>query len=189
MEKHSSGLSLEGEYPLALKPISQFPGTNVLQQVDQDNEKFLKTSAIWHDPVDVEELDGIGLELRRQDLKISLLMEMVSELLIQQSHLPPPVHLHLTATDLLCDYPSEYLSDFLSDRTDAQLAPGTKLELKLYVMPAFPKALKLFGEVGPEREPGKLSIHFTGMSPAVQDRIEKVIFTQHRRSIAQRLGS
>ena len=185
MEKHSSGLSLEGEYPLALKPISQFPGTNALQQVDQDNEKFLKTSAIWHDPVDVEELDGIGLELRRQDMKISLLMEMVSELLIQQSHLPPPVHIHLTATDLQCDYPGDYLSDY----PDVQFTHGTKLELKLYVMPAFPKALKLYGEVGPEREPGKLSIHFTGISPSVQDRIEKVIFTQHRRSIAQRLGS
>ncbi len=184
MENNSSRLSLEGEYPLALKPISEFPGNNVLQQIDQDNEKFLKTSAIWHDPVDVEELDGIGLELRRQDLKISLLMEMVSELLIQQSHLPPMVHIHLTATDLLCDYPS----DHSSDRPNIQLAPGTKLELKLYVMPAFPRPLKLYGEVVPEREPGKLSIHFSGMSPAVQDRIEKVIFTHHRRSIAHRLG-
>lgn len=177
MEKHSGGLSLEGEFPLAVKPISQFPGTNVLLQADHSNEKFLKTSSIWHDPVDVEELDDIGQELHRQDLKISLLMEMVSELLIHQSHLPPPVHLLLTATDLQCDHPG------------APMTPGTKIELTLYVTPAFPKALKLYGEVGPERQSGKLSIYFTHMSPAVQDRIERLIFTQHRRSIAQRLGS
>lgn len=167
---------LQGEFSLSLKGIPRMPDAGVLLNTDLENEKFLKTSAIWHDPVESDELDAIGLELRRQDLKISLLLEMVSELLIRQSQLPPLVALQMTAESLQCIYSGQ------------PLAPGSAVEVTLYIMPAFPKALKLYGEVVPSPEAGKLTLQFIGMSPAVQDRIEKLIFTQHRRSIAHGLG-
>lgn len=180
MNMQQNGLTLERDFSLSIKQIADFPSQDKLLLADTENEKFLKTSTIWHDPIDVEDLDGIGLELRRQDLKITLLMEMVSELLIKQSHLPPLVTSRLTANGLQChgdvtQYPAE-----------------TKVEILLYIVTAFPKPLKLYGEViqGDDNDSAEqnLSIQFVGMSPNVKDRIEKLIFTEHRRSIAQNLS-
>ena len=38
--------------------------------------------------------------MRRQDLKINLLLDLVAELLVQQNKLPPAIMLKYTATDL-----------------------------------------------------------------------------------------
>ena len=70
-----------------MENIHDLPGSTALIRLDRENEKLLRASAIWQDPVEVEELDHdhVSLELRRQDLKISLLLDLVGELLIRQS--------------------------------------------------------------------------------------------------------
>lgn len=176
MNMHANGLELERDFSLSIKQIDEFPSQDQLLLADTDNEKFLKTSTIWHDPIDVEDLDGFGMELRRQDLKISLLMEMVSELLIKQSHLPPLLSTKLTANGLQCR------------SGKVQFPVDTKVEILLYIVAAFPKPLRLYGQVVSGDDTSGVTIQFFGMSPAVQDRIEKLIFTEHRRSIAHNLS-
>jgi hypothetical protein len=81
--------------------------------------------------MEVDEHDEISLELRRQDLKINLLLDMVGELLVQTNKLPAEIMLKLTAMGL------EY------DGGSAAYKAGAKLEIALYISPSTPRALKL----------------------------------------------
>lgn len=175
METESGGLLLEGHYSLLLKHIDELPGPDALVTIDHENENFLKTNSALHESIDIDEVDGVGMELRRQDLKISLLLDLVSELLVRQTQLPPPVATRLTAFQLQCEH--------------EEMATGAKVEAILYVVPTIPRAIRLFGEILSSTEPGWVTMRFSGISPAMQDRIEKMIFTQHRRKVAQGLLS
>lgn len=173
MTASSGGLVLEGKYPFCIKKVTDTPATNELLDLDKENEKILKASAIWQDPVEVEELDSVGLELRRQDLKISLLMDMVSELLVRQSQQPPLEKIKLTGSSV----------EFQDEAHDFKL--GVKAEAMLYILPAFPRALRFYGEIIESEQAGCAVLGFHGTSVAVRDQIEKLLFTHHRRSIAQ----
>ena len=171
-------LALEGKYSFTVQRVQDTPTANELLSIDSENERFLKTSSIWQDhPVEVEELDSVGLELRRQDLKISLLMDMVGELLVRQSELPPREFIRLTATGV----------EFSSSVDEFQ--EGATAKVRLYLFPAFPRPLQFYGEITESEQKGLVNLKFSGTSIAVQDQIEKLLFTYHRRSIAQEHAS
>tara|TARA_R110002072_G_scaffold27080_1_gene88603 strand:+ start:593 stop:1144 length:552 start_codon:yes stop_codon:yes gene_type:complete len=173
MAELTGGLVLEGKYSFSIETIQDMPTAAELVNIDSENEKFLRTSSTWQDPVEVEELDSVGLELRRQDLKINLLMDMVSELLMRQSELPPPESIKLTPKGI----------EF--SNKDRQLKTGTLGKVFLYILPALPRALQFYGEVQSGEQEGSLRLEFSGTGKAVQDQIDKLLFTHHRRSIAQ----
>ena len=173
MSELSSGLVLEGKYSLSITAVQEMPSAAELANIDKENEKFLRTSATWQDPVEMEELDSVGLELRRQDMKINLLMDMVSELLMRQSELPPPESIKLTPTGI----------EFFHETHELQ--SGTMAKIILYILPALPRALQFYGEVKDGEQQGTTRLEFIGTGSAVQDQIEKLLFTHHRRSIAQ----
>ncbi len=164
---------LDGKYPFSIETVSELPSAVELTHLDKENEKFLRTSATWQDPVEVEELDSVGLELRRQDMKINLLMDMVSELLMRQSELPPPAEIKLTPTGV------EFSNETLG------LEAGTLGRVMLYILPALPRALQFYGEIKSGEQQGLARLEFLGTGSVVQDQIDKLVFTQHRRSIAQ----
>ena len=166
-------LVMEGRYSFKVEKIQEMPTSTELLNIDKENEKLLRTSAIWQDPVEVEELDHVSLELRRQDLKISLLLDLVGELLIRKSELPPLESIQLTATGI------EFSNEVCA------LSDGDKVKAILFLLPAFPRALHFYGEVTSSERDGFSVLVFHGTSVAVQDQIEKIIFTHHRRSIAQ----
>lgn len=149
------------------------PSATELANIDKQNEKFLRTSATWQDPVETEELDSVGLELRRQDMKINLLMDMVSELLMRQSELPAPTPIRLTPTGV--EFPNG------EDRPQV----GSLGSASLYILPALPRALRFFGEIKVGERADSLRLEFRGTGSSVQDQIDKLLFTHHRRSIAQ----
>ncbi len=173
MSELSSGLVLEGEYSLSIAAVGEMPSAAELAMIDKDNEKFLRTSATWQDPVEMEELDSVGLELRRQDMKINLLMDMVSELLMRQSELPPPESIKLTPTGI----------EFSNEAHG--LETGAMAKIVLYILPALPRALQFYGEVKDGEQQGSVRLEFLGTGVVVHDQIEKLLFTHHRRSIAQ----
>lgn len=166
---------MEGSYSFAVEKIQDVPSPTELLSIDRGNEKLLRTSAVWQDPVEVEELDHdhVALELRRQDLKISLLLDLVGELLIRESELPPLESIQLTATDI------EFSNEI------CEVARGDKVKASLFLLPAFPRALQFYGGITDSEREGFSILSFQGTSIAVQDQIEKIIFTHHRRSIAQ----
>lgn len=166
---------MKGHYSFSVEKIQGFPTETELLNIDKENEKILKASAVCQEPVELEEVDhgNIGLELRRQDLKISLLLDLVGELLIRQNGLPPVEHIQLTATDI------EFSNEIC--KVDA----GDRVKASLFLLPAFPRALQLYGDVSNSEREDCSIIKLHGVSAAVQDQIEKIIFTHHRRSIAQ----
>lgn len=173
MDNSDEGLLYEGSLPISFKRLECFPEEGQLALINEKNEHFLKTSLIRHESTELDEHDEISLELRRQDLKINLLLDLVAELLVQQKQLPPAAMLKFTATNL------EYKND-----TDTYQA-GEKLEIALYIAPSLPRALLLYGEVLTADNDGSTSIGFVGVSQVVQDWLEKFIFRHHRRIVAQ----
>ena len=169
------GLVMEGTYSFAVEKIQDVPASTELLSIDKENEKLLRASAIWQDPVEVEESDHdhVSLELRRQDLKISLLLDLVGELLIRQSELPPLELIQLTATGI------EFSSKICT------VDSGDKVKATLFLLPAFPRALQFYGSITSSARKGFSILSFQETSIAVQDQLEKIIFTHHRRSIAQ----
>ncbi|MEX0963849.1 MAG: hypothetical protein WDZ52_07415 [Pseudohongiellaceae bacterium] len=168
-----SGLVMEGRFSFAIEKIRDLPNSSEMLVIDKENEKLLRTSAVWQEPVEVEEPDHVSLELRRQDLKISLLLDLVGELLIRQSEFPAQESIRLTATAM--EFPEE-----IPTRGDGEKAKAT-----LYLIPAFPRALQFYGDIAPSEREGFSLLIFQGTSIAVRDQLEKIIFTNHRRSIAQ----
>ncbi len=173
MTSLSRGLVLEGRYSFAVEKIQDLPTSTELLNIDKENEKLLRASAIWQDSVEVEELDNVSTELRRQDLKISLLLDLVAELLIKQSELPPLESIQLTATGV------EFSNQICS------FGRGDKVKAVLFLLPAFPRALQFYGDITSSERSGFSVLNFQGAGNSVQDQIEKIIFTHHRRSIAQ----
>lgn len=168
MHDADEGLIFEGMLPVGLDFLDSFPGDDQLALLNEQNENFLKTSLVWHETVDVDEFDDVGQELKRQDLKINLLLDMVGELLALQNKLPETRPIKFSTHALESDFQSE------------AVVPGAKAMISLYLMPAFPRSVKLYAEFD---STGKAV--FCCMSQNVQDGLEKIIFRHHRRMIAQ----
>lgn len=175
MHRADEGLLLDGALPVSLQRVDNFPEDSELAHINDKNESFLRVSLSPLEPPELDEYDEISLELRRQDLKINLLLDMVGELLAQQNKLPEATALKLTAQSLECCI---NLGDF---------KPGEKLTIALYISPPTPRALKLYGEVIENEDDGDacIAIKFFGINQSVQDWLEKFIFRNHRRIVAQ----
>jgi len=166
------GLVLTDRLPVSVQVLDTLPEKYELAVADQENESFLKTSLVWQEPVDLDDLDQVGQELRRQDLKISLLLEMMSELLAQNNTIPKPRKLKLSTKGLA----------FGSGTVE--LNAGQQVSVMIYIVPSFPKALKLYGEIH-KSEDGKVTmIAFEGVSQSVKEALDKLIFRHHRREVA-----
>lgn len=176
MDSTNEGLLFQGSLPISLRRIESFPEDGQLALINEKNENFLRISLIGHETIEIDEHDEVSIELRRQDIKINLLLDLVSELLIQQNKLPAAIMLKFTATSL------EYESS-----PDAYQA-GEKVEIALYLSPSLPRALKLYGEVLASDNDNSTRISFVGVSQVVQDWLEKFIFRHHRRTVAQGLA-
>ncbi len=173
MVSTDEGLIFEGMLPVSFQPVDNFPEEDQLAIINEGNEYFLKTSLILHESIEIDEHNEVSLELRRQDLKINLLLNMLGELLVQQKSLPPATMLKLTAKGLEC------VSIPVANNAEV------KVEIDLYITPSIPKALKLYGEVSASEDGSRTTIRFVGVNQAVQDGLEKIIFRHHRRTVAQ----
>ena len=180
MDSPNEGLVYEGMLPLSLTTIEQFPSDSEYVTFNSVNENLLKANLILHDSPELDDHDDISLELRRQDMKISLLLELVGELLRQHQLVPEAQKLKLTSSSIECSMP---------DALKHNLVKGSKVSINLYISSSTPKPLKLFGELIEVSTDQKIvGINFKGLTQTVQDWMEKTIFQHHRRTVAQSLS-
>ncbi len=182
MSIQNEGLVFEGRLPVLFQVIESFPTDDTFLFLNEKNERILRASLLPMEPKEFEEHDEVGLMLWRQELKISMLMDLVGELVTNQQGKPPVSSLLLTPSYLEC----------------ADL-PGTTdsiIECSLYLSPNIPQALKLYGlrvnregQGVEENTDSSARMQFRSMARSVQDLLEKVIFRQHRRQVAQGLES
>ncbi|SFW37282.1 MULTISPECIES: PilZ domain-containing protein [Luteibacter] len=120
----------------------------------------------------VEDDSPLTQEVARLDAKLNVLMEIVNRLLLPQSGLPPRVPLRFNAAGAVLSW--------------AALPPvGEPVLLKIHFDVCRALPLELPGLRLPGPVDGKGFVGFEGLSEAVRDGIERLVFRQHRRQVAE----
>jgi hypothetical protein len=179
----ASSLTFTGCLPLAWRELSMLPDDAELRNIEHSNLTVLHTlfaldihSGDYSD--DPSALTN-ATELKRLDFKVGLLLEMVGQLFARQQAIPPEHALTLTVNDL-------------SWQTDAALPVGALLQLDLYCNLSYPRPLILHAQVVDSVSSSsnyQIKAPFYRQSTALQEAIERYIFLQHRRFIANRRGN
>ncbi len=171
------GLIFEDFLPLEWAP-GRLPEDVVLGRMNSDNQQLLGAESSL-DEVRVhealkDESPALLHELQRLEFKLNVLLRMTSELARINRALPAPRHIRLSSTGM------EWIGD------DAP-ALGSTGVLDLYINTTLPQPLRLpatvIGRVA-QTKSAAAQMQFSGLSEAVVDLIEKLIFRHHRRLVA-----
>ncbi len=177
------GLIFEELLPLAWTPGPLLMGID-LARMNSDNQQLLIAEASL-DEVRVhealkDESTALVHELQRLEYKLNLLLRLVANLAIRDSNLPAPQRFRVSSKGL------EWFGEL------APATGGTGV-VSAYINPALPQPLQVPCSVIGERtlEGHRIAqLRFNGLSDAVVDLLEKLIFRHHRRSVAgSRLAS
>jgi hypothetical protein len=169
------GLIFEESLPLAWTPGPRVEGFE-LTRLNADNQQLLGAEASLddvrvHDALK-DESAALLHELQRLEYKMNIVLRLIAEL--RYSAMPPPQKVKISARAL------EWF-------TEQGPSIGETGLLALYINPALPQPLKIPCWVVGERFENALrvaQIRFEGLSDAVVDLLEKLIFRHHRRLIA-----
>ncbi len=165
--------------PIRWASAAEQPDDSSLAEINSANDSFLRAIAAFDElAVDYgEEHSEVVQHLNRLDLKLNLLFDMLSRALREQSAIPPPARVRLGAAGV------EWWGEDLPE-------PGTRVRLDIYLHAETPRGLEAFGRVvavDQDQAGARLArVAFEGMSDAVREGLEKLIFRHHRRSVAQR---
>jgi hypothetical protein len=121
-----------------------------------------------------EESPALVHELQRLEYKVNILLRLTAELTLRNSGLPAPQRVRFTSRAL----------EWFGAQTPAVGATGL---LAVYVNSALPQAVKIPCTVAGERLQDKLHVaqmRFSGLSDAVVEQLDKLIFRHHRRLVA-----
>jgi len=113
-------------------------------------------------------------ELQRLEYKVNILLRLTAELALRSSGLPPAERVRL----------SSHALEWFGEHTPATGGTG---QLSIYINPALPQPLRIPCVVAGERiieDSRATQLRFVGLSDAVVDMLEKLIFRHHRRLVA-----
>jgi hypothetical protein len=113
-------------------------------------------------------------ELQRLEFKLNILLRLTVELALRNSALPPPRRLRLTSGAV------EWFGE------DAPAVGSTGL-LQVYINPALPQPVTIPCTVVSERFQEQVraaQLRYSGLSEAVVEQLERLIFRHHRRLVA-----
>jgi hypothetical protein len=171
------GLIYEESLPVSFTPGALAEGP-VLARLNADNHQLLSAESSL-DEVRVhealkDESPALVHELQRLEHKVNILLRLTAELSMRSSGLPPAERVRL----------SSHAMEWCAAKIPAVGASGL---LALYINPALPQPLKLPSTVAGERVVDGMpaaQLRFSGLSEAVVEMMEKLIFRHHRRLVA-----
>lgn len=181
-EQLGEGVVYKDIIPLGWREITpeELEFTSLTMQ--DTNEEVLRSIATLDEfHIDSQDEGGAhhaGSDLGRIECKINLLLDMVTRLVVRETAMPDAVPITLGAAGIEWSSP-------------VPPKEGNLLELSLYLDHKYPRPFLAIGRVaGVEAvsdasEDFLVRLNFEMMSDAVQSALEKLIFRQHRRSIAQ----
>ena len=148
--------------------------------INEANDVLLNNLMLLEEKHETDDHDEIMQELRRQDTRIRMLMDLLCMLLLQNQLLPAAGLVRFSGAEL--SVPAAGLDH----------PAGSKVQCSLYIDPALPKPLVLFAESQGQRNEVAsdnqtstwLDFTLAGLSLPVQDNIEKLIFRHHRKIVA-----
>ncbi len=171
------GLIFEELLPLAWTAGPLAEGL-ALARLNADNHQLLGAESSLDD-VRVhealkDESPALVHELQRLEYKVNILLRLTAELALRQSGLPEPQRARLTSRAL----------EWFGDKAPAVGSTGL---LAVYINPALPQPVKIPCTVAGARiqdHSRVAQLRFTGLSDAVVELLEKLIFRHHRRLVA-----
>jgi len=173
LKAEDEGLVFEGAIPIRVETIDAFPQDSTLVTVNEKNEHVLKSSLMPAEPADIDEHDDLAVYLKRQEVKLDLLFDMVAELLYREGKMPPEVNIKLTSHGV--EFPS----------TLGEFNTGQKLQLQVNLTLPEPRPLMLYALViSPASEDGLIAARFVGVSQTMSYLLDKILFRHHRRMVA-----
>ena len=149
-----------------------------LARLNSDNHQLLGAESSL-DEVRVhealkDESPALVHELQRLEYKVNILLRLTAELALRNSGLPPAQRVRLTPRAL----------EWFGEQTPAVGSTGL---LAVYINPALPQPVKIHCVVAGERVQDNMravQMRFSGLSEAVIEQLEKLIFRHHRRLVA-----
>jgi hypothetical protein len=171
------GLIFEEALPLVWTAGPLAEGV-ALARLNADNHQLLGAEASL-DEIRVhealkDESPALVHELQRLEYKVNILLRLTAEFVLRSSGLPPAQRVKLTPRAL----------EWYGEQTPAVGATGL---LSVYINAALPQPVKIPCVVSGERFDDKLraaQLRFSGLSEAVVEQLEKLIFRHHRRLVA-----
>ena len=171
-----TGVHFQAQLPVAWEPLP--PGGAEQVSGDLANEELLGKLLILDEAVADTEEDAQQEHWRRVEAKLDLMLSLLGEMLAAQRGLPVsrPVCL---GGEVLC----------IDGMTDQPLPEaGQPLQVQLYLMPSIPRPLVVAAEVLPTEVPHRLLLRLTGLPETTRELLERFVFRQHRRAVAQARG-
>jgi hypothetical protein len=149
-----------------------------LARMNADNHQLLAAEASL-DEVRVhealkDESPALVQELQRLEYKVNILLRLTAELALRNNGLPPPQRVRLTSRAL----------EWFGDQRPVVGSTGL---LAVYINSALPQPIKIPCVVVGERtqeDACAVQMRYSGMSDAVVEQIDKLIFRHHRRLVA-----
>lgn len=140
---------------------------------DRNTSVLVAVSALMERRTESTEDDNpLSNEVARLDAKLNVLMEIVNRLLLPQSALPARVSMRFNAAGAVLPWAGL-----------PTVGQPVMLRLHFDACRALPLELPGVRVAGPSD--GKGFISFEGLSEAVRDGIERLVFRQHRRLVAE----
>lgn len=177
-EPPSGGLTFTDNITIDWELVDYPPDDARLAMVNESNEAFLRAvSAIGAFSGEASEDDvAISQEIARLDLKMNLLLDLVSQLIYKQLELPEKTRVTVS-------------SSYIEWQGSQLPSPGVTVFVQAYIQHGTPKPLCFYGEVVSHQEDydaGCARVCYLGLSGSAQSWLDKLIFRHHRREVAYR---
>jgi len=174
-ESLGAGLVYEDTVPLAWRPVPDLQGLHAVR-IQNANEEFLRVvSALEGQPPEGDETNEEVLrELQRLDAKIDLLLELVGKVLTAHTAMPESVPIRLSGASIewTTTHAPEAESDVLIEVfLRPSLPQPLTMPARIVSVDAVGAGFKVVGVLGELCDP-------------LQEWIERMIFRQHRRRVA-----
>jgi hypothetical protein len=171
------GLIFEELLPVAFSPGALAEGM-ALARLNADNHQLLGAESSL-DEVRVhealkDESPALLHELQRLEYKVNILLRLTAELAVRSSGLPPAARVRMTSSAL----------EWFGEHAPAVGVTGI---LAVYINPALPQPVKIPCVVAGQRtmdDARVTQMRFVGLSDAVVEMLDKLIFRHHRRLVA-----
>jgi hypothetical protein len=171
------GLIFEESLPVVWTPGTLAEGVP-LARLNADNHQLLGAESSL-DEVRVhealkDESPALLHELQRLEYKVNILLRLTAELTLRSSGLPQPTRVRMSSRAL----------EWFGEHAAEPKATGL---LSVYMNPALPQPLKIPSIVTGEAAVDGARVtrfRFVGLSDAVVDMLENLIFRHHRRLVA-----
>ena len=172
-------LAVQDVLPVLWRPAATRPDPQSLAGLSERNYRILQA---WDDledrgPVEMsDENSPIGMELQRLDRKLTLLLDLVGQILCVNQPRPLPVAVRFNALGAVWR---------LSQAPPEVGAPGT---VEIYLRECVAQPLRFAGSATAVTSAGEFKVRFVPLEDAVASLIGKIAFRRHRRQIAGRLS-